>query len=97
MASHIALKDRVSIDGGMARNPYFCQFLADALGRQITVPATAEITALGCAMLAGCSGLDHTLAEGGSYDPAGPQRHPWSERFADAVSRSRSWRSEFRG
>lgn len=96
MASHIALKDRVSIDGGMARNPYFCQFLADALGRQITVPATAEITALGCAMLAGRSSLDHILAEGGSYDPAGPQRQRWSERFADAVSRSRSWRGPVR-
>jgi len=97
MARHIALEDRVSIDGGMARNPYFCQFLADALGRQVRVPATAEITALGCAMLAGRSRLDHMLAEGSSYDPgAGPERRVWGERFADAVSRSKSWRGSAR-
>jgi glycerol kinase len=42
----------VSIDGGMSRNPWFCQFLADAIGRTIRVSDEPELTALGCAQLA---------------------------------------------
>jgi glycerol kinase len=42
----------VSIDGGMSRNPWFCQFLADVLGRAIRISDEPELTALGCAQLA---------------------------------------------
>ena len=33
MAEQVALADRLSIDGGLARSAYFAQFLADAIGR----------------------------------------------------------------
>lgn len=42
---------RLSIDGGMSRNPYFCQFLADTLQCEVQVPKFSEITALGVAQL----------------------------------------------
>lgn len=42
----------VSIDGGMTANGYFCQFLADTLGRPLLVSAQPELTALGAAALA---------------------------------------------
>lgn len=42
----------LSIDGGMTRNPWFCQMLADLLERPVTLAAEAELTAAGCAALA---------------------------------------------
>ncbi|HTJ26986.1 MAG TPA: FGGY family carbohydrate kinase, partial [Candidatus Limnocylindria bacterium] len=42
---------RISIDGGMSRNPYFVQFLADALGCPVDVAETSDLTALGMASL----------------------------------------------
>jgi glycerol kinase len=41
------------IDGGMAANDWFCQFLADVLDIAVERPANLETTALGAAMLAG--------------------------------------------
>lgn len=43
---------RISIDGGLSANPYFCQFLADLLDKEVTVQQFAELTALGTAQLA---------------------------------------------
>jgi glycerol kinase len=40
------------IDGGMAANGWFCQFLADILNIVVERPANLETTALGAAMLA---------------------------------------------
>ena len=40
------------VDGGMAANDWFCQFLADILGIAVERPANLETTALGAAMLA---------------------------------------------
>jgi glycerol kinase len=41
------------IDGGMAANDWFCQFLADILQARVERPAELETTALGAAFLAG--------------------------------------------
>lgn len=48
----------LAIDGGMALNDWFAQFLADMLARPVDRPAMIETTALGAAMLAG---LGHGL------------------------------------
>ena len=46
------------IDGGMAQNGWFAQFLADTLDTPVEVPESHETTALGAAVLAGVgSGL----------------------------------------
>jgi len=41
------------VDGGMAANDWFCQFLADILDARVERPAELETTALGAAFLAG--------------------------------------------
>ncbi len=41
------------IDGGMAANSWFAQFLADISGVKVTVPKMRESTAMGAAILAG--------------------------------------------
>ncbi|SFK18686.1 glycerol kinase GlpK [Methylocapsa palsarum] len=43
------------VDGGMASNDWFCQFLADILDAPVERPAMLETTALGAAYLAGMS------------------------------------------
>jgi glycerol kinase len=43
----------IRIDGGMAANDWFCQFLADTVDARVDRPAQIETTALGAAFLAG--------------------------------------------
>ena len=43
----------IRIDGGMAANLWFCQFLADILGIPVERPLNLETTSLGAAFLAG--------------------------------------------
>ena len=52
MAGQVTLSPQISIDGGLTRNAWFCQFLADVLGRQLVVSSEPELTALGTALLA---------------------------------------------
>jgi glycerol kinase len=47
------LGNAVHIDGGMAANDWFCQFLADILQTSVERPRNLETTALGAAFLAG--------------------------------------------
>jgi glycerol kinase len=44
---------QIRIDGGMAANDWFCQFLADMLDTEVARPANVETTAAGAAFLAG--------------------------------------------
>lgn len=43
----------IRVDGGMAANDWFCQFLADMLGAKVERPVNIETTAAGAAFLAG--------------------------------------------
>src|ERR1700722_7929652 len=43
----------IRVDGGMAANDWFCQFLADVLDARVERPTQLESTALGAAFLAG--------------------------------------------
>ena len=85
--------ERISIDGGMSVNPYFCQFLANALGQRVSVNSMSEVTALGTAMLA--AGGELVLADNvlprRDYLPDAEVSH-YLERFSAAVSRCRDWR-----
>lgn len=49
----VGLGDTIAVDGGLSASDYFLQFLADATGRTIVRSGSMELTALGCAMLAG--------------------------------------------
>jgi glycerol kinase len=86
---------RLSIDGGLANNGYFRGFLAQALGRQLTVPASMELTGHGCALFAligaGLATID-SLPPQASIEPKNPLDPALRRKFADAVERSRNWR-----
>lgn len=56
------------VDGGMAANNWFLQFLAHVLNRQVERPVVTETTALGAAYLAGVQcGLYNSLEEVEEY------------------------------
>ncbi len=67
----------IRIDGGMAANDWFCQFLADVLDAQVERPSQLETTALGAAFLAGLAtgvwpdlaALTATWRSGGVFSP----------------------------
>jgi glycerol kinase len=48
-----ALGPVLSVDGGLAASGYFLQFLADVTGKTIRRSGNCELTAYGCALLAG--------------------------------------------
>ncbi len=67
----------IRIDGGMAGNDWFCQFLSDMLDARVERPAELETTALGAAFLAGLAtgvwpdldALTATWRSGGVFSP----------------------------
>jgi glycerol kinase len=90
---------RLSIDGGLANNGYFRGFLANALGRRLTVPASMELTGLGCALVAligaGLATIDSLPPEPPPQASIAPERvldPALRGKFAAAVERSRNWR-----
>ena len=88
----------LSVDGGLSRNRYFTQFLAEALNKRIRVPSSAELTGLGAAQLAmlgaGLARLDTLAAPAPRVDlsPQAPLSAELLTRFADAIERSKAWR-----
>ncbi|WP_434362500.1 FGGY family carbohydrate kinase [Parasalinivibrio latis] len=83
----------ISVDGGLSNNPYFCQFLADCLQIQVSVPDTGEITAYGTALLAFKGiGQEVNVANEGTeiYIPR-PLDESLRTVYKEAVSRSLQW------
>ncbi len=90
----VPVADEISIDGGLAANPYFCQFLADVLDLQITVQSSAELTALGTAQLAaGKSFAPDTQETSMQRYPPQNDRRQDLEKFKEAVQRAEQWHS----
>jgi glycerol kinase len=90
---------KLSIDGGLANNGYFRAFLANTLGRSLTVPASVELTGHGCALFAligaGLATIDTLPAEAppqARIEPGKPLDSALWRKFAAAVERSRNWR-----
>ena len=94
MSSLTEVGDEISIDGGVSVNPYFCQFLADSLGKDLAVKSFPEITAIGTAQLVGAELILNDEGETGiqRYVPS-PVPEERAEKFADAVARSMQWRA----
>ena len=85
MARVQPLRDPISLDGGMVANPWFCQFLANRLGRQLIVSDEAELTAIGTAALAAHgAGLTVDLPRKGRTITPRPQPAGWATRFTAA-------------
>ncbi|SFB73159.1 FGGY family carbohydrate kinase [Tropicimonas isoalkanivorans] len=94
MDAFVPIGQRISIDGGMTRNPWFCQFVADCLGREVRISRQAELTAVGTAILAAeAVGLRiEPKAEFTLIEP-GEQPEEWAATFQRAVSCARSFAS----
>jgi glycerol kinase len=93
MRAHAGLAGQLSIDGGLSKNGYFAQFLADCSGFEIVTDGFAERTAYGVAALAAYAlGQDLALPPSSrqSYRPR-PDAPDWSDRFKQAVERARGW------
>jgi len=93
MGQFTAIGDQISVDGGVSVNPYFCQFLANALERQVSVKPMAELTAIGTALLASDDAIQLT-----DIDKDVSQYRPQADMglyrdvFTQAVERAKSWR-----
>lgn len=92
MEGIVPLSQVISVDGGMTRNPWFCQFLADCLGREIRVSEEAELTALGTALLA-AAGAGHRIEPSSGGTRVAPKEQPpeWGETFRAALNYSRKY------
>ncbi|MBZ9961899.1 hypothetical protein FJ942_28060 [Mesorhizobium sp. B2-4-2] len=92
----LTLADPISIDGGLVRSTFFCQFLADILGREIICSQIDELTALGCATLANdqVRKIPMKIAAGvvARFFPAAIARDDLRARHKDAIGRARGWR-----
>ncbi|PZF76549.1 glycerol kinase [Aestuariivirga litoralis] len=96
MAELLPLSATVSVDGGMARNPYLLQVLADVTGRTIVVPSSTDLTALGTARMAmrglGAARLPDMPPPASSVKPVGTYGPQARSRFATAITRARGWK-----
>jgi glycerol kinase len=73
--------DTLRVDGGMAANDWFCQFLADLLEVRVERPVELETTALGAAFLAGLAvglwpSLESLAASRTTAAPFSPAMNP---------------------
>ncbi|MGH1477127.1 MAG: FGGY-family carbohydrate kinase [Geminicoccales bacterium] len=94
MARAVPLNEALMIDGGMSKNPYFAQFLADLLGRDVRPSQVADLTAVGTALLA-ADPLQVDFPEMSAFTSVQPKqdRTAASARFQQAIALTRSWKS----
>lgn len=92
MSEFVTIKKQISIDGGLSANPYFCQFLADLLDKEIKVQPFAEITAIGTAQLACKNSITPRLEQKDvkCYQPTADMAE-FRGRFSQAIERSKQW------
>ncbi len=91
---------QIRVDGGMAANDWFCQFLANMLDTEVARPANIETTAAGAAFLAGMAtgvwnGTDDIAAtwkEDRTFMPdmKADERASLQAGWQEALSRTRS-------
>jgi glycerol kinase len=88
----VPISDDIYIDGGMSKNPYFVQFLADVSEKRICPAAIPELTGLGTVSLAYdmIGNTPEILAQFGSYEPKDARRKSF-QMFKDAVAMSCDW------
>ncbi|MBI5117564.1 glycerol kinase [Candidatus Poribacteria bacterium] len=96
----VGASEIVSIDGGLTNSSYFCQFLANVLDKNLRVPGTADMTAVGTAYLAmiGATTSGRQIEFPDIHLPEtviSPTRDfsVHYGKFRDAVSRSKGWRT----
>ena len=96
MGKHVPMREVISVDGGLARNRYFCSFLSAATGCEIVVKNLTELTGFGNAQLTALA-ANLEVAYDSAHSPthsvrSQPLPESTHERFANAIDRCRSWR-----
>lgn len=88
----VGLRGGLQIDGGMSKNPYFVQFLADVLEREIRPAAVPELTGLGTLLLA-CDVLGEQPEVASDFERVLPQEDKSNHkaRFDQAVAIASHW------
>lgn len=83
----------LQIDGGMSRNPYFVQFLADILECEVNAAVVPELTGLGTALLA-AEGAGIAVSPAMRFNAYQPKtlRRASRQRFSEAVAMTRQWK-----
>ena len=99
MGENGSVAGQLRVDGGMAVNKSFCQFMSDILDLPIETPADIETTARGAALLAGLGAqmwkdveeIRRLWSPGGNYRPSMPsdRRKALRNEFFMAVERAR--------
>ena len=85
---------KITVDGGLTRSRYFCGFLAEALGGEVLVANTSDVTAVGLLQLArlGASVAAPTpKIQYRRVEPAGIVEDGDRYRFAEALRRASGW------
>jgi L-xylulokinase len=63
LSRSVGVVRRVTLAGGVARSPFWCQVFADGLGCRVDVPRSRQLGALGAVVCAGVgAGLWRSLA-----------------------------------
>jgi glycerol kinase len=96
MGELTSLGNKISVDGGLTKNPYFNWFLANALGKTIIVQESPELTGLGTALMAmrgaGIKTLPPLPAPRAKFTPDAPLKPELKQRFSEAIKRSKNWK-----
>ncbi len=97
MGKVVPLGAQISVDGGMARNAYLLQILADVTGKTIVVPSSTDLTALGTARMAmrgmGVSDLPPLPKPSREVTPRRVEAEAMQSIFARAVGLAKGWKS----
>lgn len=88
----VKLTGPILIDGGMSKNPYFTQFLADVLEREVRPANVPELTGFGTALLA-ADFIGLKLGDSSQFGYYSPQKNRRESLtlFKQAVTMSQSW------
>jgi glycerol kinase len=85
---------RIAIDGGLTQSRYFCGFLAEAIGGEVLVANTADVTAVGLLQLASLGASvapPATEIEYRRVASTGAIKDIDRHRFAEALRRASGW------
>ena len=82
----VGLGDTLRVDGGLSASGYFLQFLADVTGKTILRSENAELTAYGCALMAGY--LPNAAPAKFTRFAAREVKTEWVERYQASVRKS---------
>lgn len=94
----------INVDGGLCKDDFFCQMVADITGAKIKRPKLIEITGLGAAELAGLAmgiwdknDIDKAISDYTEFIPQAPLKKKMDnsyKRWKEVLEMSRGWYKE---